>query len=120
MAPLDGRKLELAAGTAELTFARGARIVIQGPATLEVLSANEMQLDRGKLAASVPGPAIGFAVLTPTAAVVDLGTEFGVEVDEAGATNLTVLRGLWTFPSARTAPPRLAAARPCGFLQARR
>ncbi len=39
-------------------------------------------------------PALAFAVRTPTATVTDLGTEFGVEVRDSGATTARVFRGV--------------------------
>jgi hypothetical protein len=50
-------------------------------------------LQAGKLVASVPTKAIGFTVETPEAEFVDLGTEFGVKVDEHGTAEATVFRG---------------------------
>ena len=41
-----------------------------------------------------PSPAPAFAVRTPTATVIDLGTEFGVEVDRSGRTFTHVYRGV--------------------------
>ena len=44
--------------------------------------------------ANVPPPAVGFTVETPTAVLNDLGTEFGVNVHEAGTSDVQVFRGL--------------------------
>ena len=83
---------------------RGAKVILQGPCTYEVESARGGFLSLGKLTAQggeegqgvgsrrnpkslIPHPTIHyplFSVRTPTAVVTDLGTEFGVEVDEAG------------------------------------
>ena len=67
--------------------------MIEGPASWLVASDQRMSLDAGRLAANVPAKAVGFTVATPTAEVVDLGTEFGVQVDEEQATTISVTQG---------------------------
>jgi hypothetical protein len=58
----------------------------------------------------VSAGAHGFAVQTPSARVVDLGTEFGVVVDAAGASETHVLRGtVECTPTQGGNPTRLAA-----------
>ena len=71
----------LAEGVVELEFDGGARVSIEGPAEFAPRSGQRMELTRGRLVAYVPKQARGFTVDTPTAEVIDLGTEFGVEVD---------------------------------------
>lgn len=90
--PAD-RELRLAAGTARLNFARGAFVTLEGPAQFKVLEAGRGHLTRGRLRAHVPPEAVGFTIETPMADVVDLGTEFDVEVDSTGCANLMVLVG---------------------------
>jgi len=50
-------------------------------------------LDAGKLVATVPPAAIGFRVLTPATIITDLGTQFGVDVNDRGSVNLHVITG---------------------------
>ena len=52
----------------------------KAPAKFEVNSATGVSLLRGKLVATVPHDVHGFAVTTPDGSVIDLGTQFGVEV----------------------------------------
>jgi hypothetical protein len=85
--------LQLISGVAELTFAEGATVIVEGPAEFVVRSPSEGFLQHGKLLATVPSRAIGFSVETPTATIVDLGTEFGVETDAQGATDVEVFQG---------------------------
>lgn len=80
-------------GTAEFTLASGAVVELTGPSMLETRSAGEVSLRFGQLTANVPPQAIGFTVTTPTATIVDLGTEFGVQTRADGATEVHVLRG---------------------------
>jgi hypothetical protein len=56
-------------------------------------SASEAKRTHGKLAAAVPRAARGYTIITPTAEVVDLGTEFGVSVDRSGASEVHVFDG---------------------------
>ena len=87
------RVLQVRSGVAELEFAQGARVSVEGPAEFEVRSDNSGFLRNGKLFATVPPQALGFIVQTATAVVVDLGTEFGVEAHGKGATEVQVFKG---------------------------
>ncbi|MCC7476645.1 MAG: FecR domain-containing protein [Pirellulales bacterium] len=89
-----GQQLKLTTGLVEITFDDGAVVVLEGPATFDVESPGKAQLREGRLAAVVPERARGFEVLTSRLNVVDLGTEFGVMADTAGATEVHVFNGL--------------------------
>ena len=89
----SGRRLELVSGFAELTFDSGAQITLTGPATLDLRSAWEAELQRGTLKANVPPEAIGFRVMNAAVEVVDLGTEFSMTAEEGGAAEVFVLKG---------------------------
>jgi hypothetical protein len=84
---------ELVSGIAQLAFAGGAQVTIAGPARIEPRSASHLMMRSGKLLAHVPQRAIGFTVETPTATIVDLGTEFDVITSESGETNVNVRKG---------------------------
>jgi ferric-dicitrate binding protein FerR (iron transport regulator) len=88
-----GQHLELAAGRAEITFDSGARVVLEGPASLDINSAWDSNLRRGTLTASVPPEAIGFRISNTAVEVVDLGTEFTMIADTNGSTEVLVLKG---------------------------
>ncbi len=87
------QRLELTAGLVEITFDSGARVVLEGPASLDVNSAWDGMLRRGTLKASVPPQAIGFRISNPAVEVVDLGTEFTIIADGKGAAEVLVLKG---------------------------
>jgi hypothetical protein len=87
-----GQVLEVERGLAEFRFRGGARVVLQGPARVTLLSGTSVRLDRGTLAARVTGTD-GFEVLSPQGKVIDRGTEFGVAVSGAGATEVIVFEG---------------------------
>src|SRR5262249_46527850 len=88
-----GKELRLERGLAEIEFDCGARLILQGPAGLKLVSVRSAWLEHGKITARVPAHARGFTVLTPHNKVVDLGTEFGLSVDDAGATTVHVFKG---------------------------
>lgn len=90
---LPGKSLAIASGIIELQLKQGVRMAIEGPAEWSIDGANAATLMRGKLVAMVPRRAIGFTIATPTATVVDLGTEFGVVVNESAHTDVQVLTG---------------------------
>jgi hypothetical protein len=89
-----GQQLRLEAGCAEIVFASGARLIVQGPATLRVAGSKAASLSAGKVAVTVPRQASGFAVWTPIGTVVDLGTEFGLKVGERGSSEIHVFAGV--------------------------
>lgn len=89
----EGEQLGLVSGTAEIVFDDGANLVLEGPSRLEIDSAGSARLARGKLLAKVPARAVGFTIETESARMVDLGTEFGVECNSQGRTQLVVFRG---------------------------
>ncbi len=70
--------LRLRSGLAQVVFYSGARIVIEGPAELQLLSPGEAACSSGRLLAEVPPPARGFRLKTPQLTVVDYGTAFGI------------------------------------------
>lgn len=80
--------LNIRKGTLRLDFYSGARVVLEGPAKLELISPDLARLDEGKLTAKVPPPAQGFTVLNGNLRVVDRGTQFGMNA--SGADNCAV------------------------------
>jgi hypothetical protein len=89
-----GKMLHLASGVAEIEFEIGAKVILQSPATLQLVSANSMRLDIGKATVEIKDErARGFKVLTPEVSFVDQGTEFGVEVAPGGGSKIHVFRG---------------------------
>lgn len=89
---LHSAPYELRGGFMELAYTNGATVLIEAPATFELRSASVLLLHTGNLSAQVPATAVGFTVETPTAKVVDLGTEFGVSAN-ANASEVHVFKG---------------------------
>lgn len=85
--------VRLFGGMIELTFDDGAIVTLEGPVEFQPRTAALLDLRRGRLSATVPRPAIGFTVQTPTSEVVDLGTEFDVSVRDTGASDVIVRKG---------------------------
>jgi len=67
-------------GIVELTYESEVKVTIEAPASFLLVDQRTIELLDGKLSAHVPEDAIGFTIETPRAAVVDLGTDFGVEI----------------------------------------
>jgi ferric-dicitrate binding protein FerR (iron transport regulator) len=88
-----GSVLRVEQGLVELNFRSGARVLLEGPAGLEILSARSARLLRGRVVVTVSDPALGFEVVSPRGKVIDRGTEFGVSVAEDGATDVLVFQG---------------------------
>jgi hypothetical protein len=109
-----GRRYVLVSGLMEITYDTGARVILQGPCDYAVDSKSGGYLSLGRLTAKVEKKAGGgrrkadgrgddaapvsvasplFLVRTPTATIADLGTEFGVEVDQSGASRAHVFQG---------------------------
>ena len=88
-----GQRLALKSGFAEITFDSGAQLVLEGPATLDVRSAWEAELQSGTVKANVPQEAIGFTLTNVAVQVVDLGTEFSMTAGDDGAAEVFVLKG---------------------------
>jgi hypothetical protein len=92
-ARLKAGQLDLQQGVAEVTFDCGARIVLEGPALLTLENSTRASLAIGRIVAHVPPAARGFTVAAPSVTVVDLGTEFGLDVDAAGTAEVQVFQG---------------------------
>ncbi|MHC4185964.1 MAG: FecR domain-containing protein, partial [Planctomycetota bacterium] len=85
--------MKLVEGYAEITFHGGAKVIIEGPVEIELQGIDKAHLQRGKMSVIVPVEARGFAVNSPSASIVDLGTEFAVHVKEDGSSDIHVFEG---------------------------
>jgi hypothetical protein len=86
-------RFALSRGFVALRFDRGAELLVEGPAELDLVSSNRVGLRSGRAFANVPEAAIGFTVEGPTGRVVDKGTAFAVQVGDSGM-EVHVLKGL--------------------------
>ena len=84
----------LASGRAQLMFESTAVVDLIGPCRFVTTGPNRGRLIRGRLEAYVPTAAHGFNVQLPGGVrIVDLGTRFMVEIDDAGVARAVVYEG---------------------------
>lgn len=86
--------MKLVGGLAEITMDTGATMIVEAPAEFELETPSRVYLKSGRLVVSIENSREDrFVVRTPQATVVDLGTEFGVEIDAQGNTQTHVFQG---------------------------
>ena len=86
--------LVISSGLTEVTHRSGTRLLIEGPALYEATGPNAGRLRYGKLVAEVPPGAEGYVVEWSDGKVVDLGTEFAIDVPQSeGPAEVGVFRG---------------------------
>lgn len=90
---LRDETLKLEKGLARIQMDDGSIVLLEAPAELRLEGDDQVFLIQGKLTADVPKSAIGFTVRTPSASIVDYGTEFGVSIDQYARTEAHVLIG---------------------------
>jgi Concanavalin A-like lectin/glucanases superfamily/FecR protein len=102
--------LRLEAGLAQVVFYSGARVVIEGPTELQLVSPTEAVCPAGRLLAEVPPAARGFHVKTAQVNVVDRGTAFGIDATH-GQTEVHVFKGEVEFSAGSIAKQSLGEGR---------
>lgn len=80
-------------GCAELLFDNQARVTIEAPTEFQILTGDQIKLNYGRIYATIPEQAYGFTVSTSNGKIIDLGTEFGIQRDPYGNTELHVMKG---------------------------
>jgi len=90
---LRSGEYSLKGGLINLQFENGVEVVVEAPARFRVASSEKLVLHTGRLSANVPPAGKGFIVQTPSADVIDHGTEFGVEVTEGIGSEIHVFQG---------------------------
>ncbi len=89
----QGGRLSLLRGVVQLNMTSGASVVVEGPSQLELAGPDALRLHVGKAAVRINDSGTPFVIDTSTTQVVDLGTEFGVETNAAGDTQVMVFDG---------------------------
>lgn len=84
--------IRMRSGIAQLELFSGVTIIIEGESEFEIHSPMEMTVAKGKIRALVPTAARGFKVSTASGDLIDLGTEFALEVTPEHA-DMHVLQG---------------------------
>ncbi len=85
--------LNLREGMAEIKLDNAVDLLVEAPASLELVDVGNCVLNTGRIVARVPPTATGYVVDTPKARVIDLGTEFGVSVEPDRETVVQVFDG---------------------------
>jgi hypothetical protein len=80
-------------GHVTLAYISGVSVHIEGPADLVLVGPDRIICHQGNLRAKIVEGAEGFTIETPGAAIIDLGTEFGVHVDDGGLSQVVVYEG---------------------------
>jgi hypothetical protein len=94
-ARLGAGTMRLTEGLVTLHFDSGAKVNLEAPSVLTLIDAMNVYLAKGTVVVDIPESAIGFKVKTLAANVVDFGTRFSVNVDQAtGETRTQVYEGL--------------------------
>jgi len=88
-----GDIIRVTSGKLSLHYPSGTTVVLHSPSAYQLISDQDAKILVGRLTATVPEAGKGFSVVTPRMTVIDLGTQFGVEVDNDGATDLVVFQG---------------------------
>lgn len=89
-----GADLRIDAGLLEVDLQGRGRMIVEGPAHLEFTSPAGATLHKGRVHLRVNEAGHGYRLDTPQGTVVDLGTEFGVFVeDRTGEVETHVLKG---------------------------
>ncbi len=79
-------------GIISILYDNDVEVVIEAPAKFE-LEQSGVILEYGRLFSRVSESGLGFRVETPTCQFVDLGTEFGIQADINGSSELHVIKG---------------------------
>lgn len=117
---LAAGRARLEAGTARIRMVGGAELVLKAPMAIELLDTTTVRVTQGNVTVFVSDESVGFRVFTPMAILVDMGTEFGVEVEESGATEVHVFDGVVVAKSAASGSVIPLAAQEAGRIDAPR
>ncbi|MCW1922266.1 FecR family protein [Luteolibacter arcticus] len=85
--------LAIESGLVEITYGTGVRVTLEGPAEFDVTGTESGRLAGGKLVTSVPKGAEGFRIDYQDGTVVDLGTEFAMDVKPGRTSEVGVFNG---------------------------
>jgi len=85
--------IQLTRGLIRLQTDAGVELCLEGPAKFRFASGTELVMTYGRVFARVGPEGRDFTVTTPSSRVIDLGTQFGVQADAGGQTELHVFEG---------------------------
>lgn len=90
-------RFEIAEGLAQVDFIDGARVILRGPAELDLRSGNSAHLLKGSAMCVVKGPGQAFELSTPGLTEVRGSSEFGLSIKADGPTELHAISGSVKF-----------------------
>jgi hypothetical protein len=86
-------RLHFRSGRVTLSMLNGVVLIAEGPADFDLLAPDRIFCRVGRLRSVVPKGAEGLVITSPAAAVLDLGTEFGLNVEPGGRSRVKVFHG---------------------------
>ena len=90
---LKNRIIDLKEGLVKLRMRNGAIVILQGPCNVQLITKDEIYLHQGSLTGYCGENSRGFTVKFQGGKLVDLGTEFGINVREDQKTDIHVFTG---------------------------
>jgi hypothetical protein len=90
---LAAGRFRFRSGRVTLSMLSGVMLIVEGPADVELVAIDRVFCRGGKLRTRVPEGAEGFVVSSPGSAVIDLGTEFALNLESDGKARVTVIEG---------------------------
>lgn len=91
---LRSEPITLISGIVALDLIGGHTLTLRGPARFELIDAREMKLSVGDASLRMDDEGDPYIIRVPGGAVVDLGTEFSVNVSPEGTSDVHVFEGL--------------------------
>ena len=79
-------------GIVKIQYDDGVDVLVEGPALFEV-ERHGLYMEYGRLYSHVSETGIGFTVKSPSSLFIDQGTEFGIQADVNGSSELHVIKG---------------------------
>ncbi|MFD2159726.1 hypothetical protein ACFSW8_12525 [Rubritalea tangerina] len=98
----DTQTVNILSGHLKLRHPSGAEVIVQGPAHYQSTGPNSGNISKGKCSVLITPQATGYTLDYPEGRIVDLGTQFGVEVKPGELTKLGVFQGSVELQAANT------------------
>jgi hypothetical protein len=102
-------RISLEQGVVELTTPAGCNLILEGPVDVTLAEMNRIILRRGKITGLNETVDASLVIDSPNASIIDVGTEFGVAVNETRETFVAVYEG-----NVELTPPHAASDQPNG------
>jgi hypothetical protein len=90
---LKAGRIELTAGSLAMAMRGGQIVTISAPSDFEIIDDTEVSLHRGKASLRIIGSGAPIGIRVPRGKVLDLGTEFSVNVAPDGTADVWVFEG---------------------------